>query len=438
MKKKLIKITLIILFLLLLVGCIETNPIEKPNENNQDDETDNPVDNNQNDNKPDDKDETPIIVNNKVSIKLGIDLIDENLELFKDKRVGLITNATGVNSEFKSTIDILYEKVNLVALFAPEHGIRGAAGAGQSVANEIDPVTQLPVYSLYGSTSTPTKDMMSKVDILCIDIQDVGARFYTYIYTMSRAMQACKNYGKEFVVFDRPNPVTGSKSEGNILEMKYSSGIGLYPIIQRHGLTIGEIATLFNEEFEIGCSLKIIKMQGWMRSLYIDETTAPWILPSPNMPTIDTAIVYTGTCIFEGTNLSEGRGTTRPFELIGAPWIDSIALSNKLNELKLPGVYFRPAAFTPSTSKHSGTTCYGVQVHVLDRNKFEPVKTGWIMVKIIREMYPNEFGYTSTFNLITGCSYFKDNNYSVEQITEIINNDTLEFQDTRSKYMFYN
>lgn len=441
MKKK-INIIAIVLTLLLFVCLVACDAL--PYENKVDD----PIDEKEGEQgkkdedpiepkDPIDDDEKTTEQNKKVVVKLGIDLIDENLELFKDKRVGLITNATGVDSNFKSTIDILNEKVNLVALFAPEHGIRGAAQAGDSIGNEIDQVTGLTVYSLYGATSSPTKEMLDKVDIMCIDIQDVGARFYTYIYTMSRAMEACAKNNKKFIVFDRPNPVSGDKYEGNILEMNYSSGIGKYPILQRHGLTIGEIAKLFNTEYNINCDLTVIEMKGWDRKLYIDETTCPWILPSPNMPTLDTAIVYTGTCMFEGTNLSEGRGTTRPFELIGAPYVDSIELANRLNSLNLKGVYFRPAAFTPTTSKHSGQTCYGVQVHVLDRDEFEAVKTGWAMIQIVREMYPSDFNYTSTFNLLAGCSYFKEGKYTLSQLFDIIDEDTAEWSTVRAKYLIY-
>jgi len=418
--KKSILLLFIILISFFIFAC---SPKDDANDNNDDKE----------------KTDDPIIIykNEKVDIKLGIDLIDDNLELFKNKRVGLITNATGVNSDYKSTIDILYEKVNLVALFAPEHGIRGAASAGEGVGNETDQVTGLPIYSLYGSVNAPTKAMMDEIDILCIDIQDVGARFYTYIYTMSRSMESCAKYNKPFVVFDRPNPVSGAVFEGNILDMNYSSGIGKYSILQRHGMTIGEIADYFNVEEKINCDLTVIKMKDWKREYYLDDTNCPWILPSPNMPTLDTALVYTGTCIFEGTNLSEGRGTTRPFELIGAPWIDSIALANRLNSMNLASVYFRPAAFTPSTSKHSGTTCYGVQVHVLDRSKFESVKTGWTMFNVIREMYPNDLSYTSTFNKLAGCSYLKDNTYTLNVLYEILKTDTNTFAPKRAKHLFY-
>lgn len=381
--------------------------------------------------------------NERKKVYLGIDNIDEHLDLFKDKRVGLITNATGINSEYKSTIDILYEKVNLVALFAPEHGIRGSSDAGATIGGEVDPVTKLPVYSLYGSTMKPTKAMMDQVDLLCIDIQDVGARFYTYVYTMAYAMEACAQYNKEFVVFDRPNPVSGSVVQGTILETQYSSFIGLYPIVQRHGMTIGELALYFNTEQNINCKLEVIKMKNWERDMYLDECDVPWVLPSPNMPTLDTAIVYTGTCVFEGTNLSEGRGTTRPFELIGAPFINSIELANALNNLNLKGVYFRPASFTPTTSKHDSKVCHGVQVHVTNRSEFESVKVGYAMLDVIRNMYPNDFQILNansnkcTLNLLTGCSYIKDDTFTLEEQFTVIDRETNIFKQTREKYLLY-
>lgn len=373
----------------------------------------------------------------KEPVVLGIDRIDEYLDWFEGKRVGLITNPTGINSNYESSIDVLFEKVNLVSLFAPEHGIRGSADAGATVGNEVDPVTKLPVYSLYGSTQKPTKAMMDTIDVMCIDIQDVGARFYTYIYTMAYAMEACRDYGKRFIVFDRPNPVSGDIVEGNILDMNYSSFIGKYPLVQRHGMTIGEIARYFAMVQGLNCELKIVKMKNWNRSYYFEDCNLPWVLPSPNMPTVDTAVVYTGTCIFEGTNLSEGRGTTRPFELIGAPFIDSVKWAKELNALGLDGVVFRPASFTPSTSKFSGQTCYGVQVHVTDRKIFDAVKTGWAMLDVVRDLYPNKITYTSTINLITGCSYFRSDKYTLEEYFNIIEEDTKEFLDIRKNCLLY-
>ena len=436
--KKLLLIVLLILSTFMIFGC-KTKPGSKikidPNQTEGKSQNNNTI-------KTEDQ-PTNDAPTNREKVYLGIDLIDENLDIFEGKRVGLITNPTGINSNYQSTIDILYAKTNLKALFAPEHGIRGASAAGGTVTDEIDPVTNLPVYSLYGSTSAPTKEMMDEIDILCIDIQDVGARFYTYIYTMAYAMQSCKQYNKEFVVFDRPNPVSGSVVEGTILEETYSSFIGLYPIVQRHGMTIGEIAKFFNEEEHIGCNLTIIKMKNWSRDMYFDECGIPWVLPSPNMPTLDTAIVYTGTCLFEGTNLSEGRGTTRPFELIGAPWIDSIALANSLNALGLNGVYFRPASFTPTTSKFSGKQCYGVQVHVTNRSTFESVKTGYAMLEVIRTMYKDDFQILNasssrcTLNLLTGCGYITAHKYTLEQQFKLIDAGTAEFKTIRAKYLLY-
>ena len=438
--KKLLLIILFILSTFIMVGCnTTTEPGSKikidPNQN-QNRPNNNNNNNTQDPPKVDPKEE-------KQKVYLGIDLIDENLDIFKGKRVGLITNATGINSNYKSTIDILYEKVNLRALFAPEHGIRGANPAGGTVTDEVDPVTKLPVYSLYGSTSTPTASMLEEIDLMCVDIQDVGARFYTYIYTMANAMKACKQYNKEFVVFDRPNPVSGSVVEGTILDMTYSSFIGMYPIVQRHGMTIGEIAKYFNETQSINCNLTIIKMKNWERDMYFDECDVPWVLPSPNMPTLDTAIVYTGTCLFEGTNLSEGRGTTRPFELIGAPWIDAIALSNQLNSLGLSGVYFRPASFTPTTSKFSGSQCFGVQVHVTDRNTFNSVKCGYAMLETIRTMYPDNFQVLSassqrcTLNLLTGCDYITKHTYTLSEQFALIDKDSADFIELRKAYLLY-
>ena len=372
----------------------------------------------------------------KKKIYLGIDLIDQNLSLFKDKRVGLITNPTGVNSEYQSTIDVLYSKVNLVSLFAPEHGIRGNAQAGGSVGNEIDSVTGLTVYSLYGNTKEPTAEMMAGVDVLCIDIQDVGARFYTYIYTMVHAMKACAKYNKTFVVFDRPNPIS-NKVDGNILNMKHSSFVGEYDIITQHGLTIGELAGLFNSEYNINCDLKVIKMKDYDPSLYIDETTTPWVNPSPNMPTLDTAIVYTGTCLFEGVNLSEGRGTTKPFEFIGAPFIDAKAWADKLNSLGLEGVTFRPIYFTPTFEDYANTLCGGVQPHVTDRDKFSACKTALAMIYTIKELYPSQVKLQSYLKTLSGVDYIYNMTYTLDELFDIIDKDISEFNKIRAKYVLY-
>ncbi|MDD4077378.1 MAG: DUF1343 domain-containing protein [Bacilli bacterium] len=379
----------------------------------------------------------------KKPVQTGIDLIDEHLDVFSGKRVGLITNPTGINSKYQSTIDVLHEKVNLTALFAPEHGIRGDRQAGDTIGAYTDKATGLTVYSLYGSTKKPTAAMLNDVDVLCIDLQDAGARFYTYIYTMAYAMEACAEYSKEFVVFDRPNPAGGANVEGNILDLDYRSFIGYYELVQRHGMTIGELALLFNNEYGIGCNLTVIKMKNWTRNMYYDETGLPWIIPSPNIPSVETTIVYPGTCIFEGTNIAEGRGTTIPFQVVGAPYIDAQEYSQALNGLGLPGVCFRPAYFTPTFSKYTNQLCAGVQVHVTDRKIFPAVKVGWAMLDVVRRLYPNDFVITNykqprcMLDLNTGCRYITLGIYSLEEQFTIINEDTLEFMTIRQQYLLY-
>jgi len=378
-----------------------------------------------------------------VEVLLGIDRIDENLSLFEGKRVGLITNQTGFNRDLVSTIDVLNEKVNLVALFAPEHGIRGDLQAGSNVSSYVDEKTGITVYSLYGSTQKPTAEMMALIDVLCIDIQDAGARFYTYVYTMAYAMEACQEFGKQMVVFDRPNPAGGTNFEGNILDVAYSSFIGKYPIVQRHGMTIGELAGLFNTEYGIGCDLEVILMEGWERDMYYDDTNLPWVVPSPNFPSVDTALVYPGTCIFEGTNMSEGRGTTTPFQVIGAPFIDANEFAQALNDLELPGVIFRPAYFTPTFSKHTNVLCKGVQVHVTDRETFMAVKTGWAMLEVARTLFPNDVSILNgttdrcMLNLLTGNNYLNDRTYFLEEQFAILLQDTATFSAIREDYLLY-
>ena len=332
--------------------------------------------------------------NNKVavpSVRLGIENLDGSLDIFKGKRVGLITNATGVDSQLRRSVDILKEKVNLVTLFAPEHGLRGNVVAGAAVPYETDIRTGLPIYSLHGDTRKPTAAMLKNIDVLAFDIQDIGARSYTYIYTMAYAMQSAREHNKTFVVFDRPNPVGGTIVEGGLLKSDFSSFIGLYPIPIRHGLTVGELARLFNAEFGIGARLVVIPMQGWSRRMQQAETGLPWVMTSPNIPTVDSALVYTGTGLFGGSNVSEGIGTTRPFELVGAPWLDGEKLAEKMNALRLAGVYFRPVHFTPQWGKYQGRVCSGIQIHVTDKQLFSSVTVGLRLLETIRELGGNRF-----------------------------------------------
>lgn len=372
-------------------------------------------------------------------VKLGIDNLDNYLYLFKDKRVGLITNQTGVDSRLESTIDVLRRKVDLVALFSPEHGIRGAAAAGDKVASDVDRKTGLPVYSLYGSTRKPTPEMLADIDVLCFDIQDVGARFYTYISTMAYAMEACRDQNKTFVVFDRPNPIGGEAVEGPLLKQGFKSFIGLYPIPIRHGMTVGELARLFNDEFNIKASLAVVKMSGWQRRMFWEDTGLTWIMTSPNIPTPDTVIVYPGTGLFGATNISEGVGTTRPFEMVGASWLEPGLLADRLNALSLPGVHFRPTAFTPRFGAHSGVNQGGVQLHITDKRMYQPVYTAAAMFAVIREMNGGslEFKPDGMFELALGEKTLSDGGEDWRVLTTRWQQEAQAFKKMSSQYYLY-
>lgn len=377
---------------------------------------------------------------------LGIENIDKFSEVFEGKRVGLITNPTGIDSNFKSSIDILKEKTNLVALFSPEHGIRASIQAGQRLDTYVDEETGITVYSLYGSTKKPSKEIMDKIDIIAIDIQDNGSRYYTFIYTMAYCMQACAEYNKTFVVFDRPNPINGVSVEGNKLDVKkYRSFVGYYEMPQRHGLTMGELALLFNEEYGIGCNLKVIPMTNWSRFMNFEDTNLPWVIPTPNLPTIASAFAYNATCIFEGTNVSEGRGTTTPFELIGAPWFKSEKLARELNSLNIEGVYFRPQYYTPTFSKYAGELCGGVFVHITNRTTFNSVKCSFIILDYIRKHYQEHFqinkpykeGSPSLFEFEAGSDMFIKQVEPIEEQLKVLDHDAEEFNQIRQKYLLY-
>jgi uncharacterized protein YbbC (DUF1343 family) len=349
-------------------------------------------------------------------MKTGIDvLFDERLDLVRGRRVGLITNPTGVDRSLRSIVERFrsHPEVQLVALYGPEHGVRGNAQAGEFVDFYQDEHFGLPVFSLYGQAlklpDQPLADidatmrefdtqhtgktvdhaMLRGVEVLVFDLQDVGTRVYTYVATMAYAMQAAAESGIPLVVLDRPNPITGAFREGPVLEYpRYSSFIGLYPVPLRHGLTAGELARLFNARFLARpVDLTVVPVAGWRRGAWFDETGLPWVIPSPNMPTVDTATVYPGQVLLEGTNLSEARGTTKPFELFGAPWIDGYVLSRDLNALGLPGAAFREAWFAPTFSKFAGERCGGCQLHVTDRQAFRPCTATLAILQAIRRRY---------------------------------------------------
>ncbi len=322
-------------------------------------------------------------------------LLDGQLDLLRGKRIGLVTNPTGVDRTLRSDIDLLakHPELQLVALFGPEHGVRGDAQAGEHVAAARDRATGLPVHSLYGEHREPTAAMLRGIDVLVFDIQDVGARPYTYPYTLAGVLRAAKRAGIPVVVPDRPNPIGGTQVEGPVLEPEYASFVGMFPIPLRHGMTLGELARLFNDAFGIGAQLHVVPVRGWQRDDAEPGHALPWVPPSPNMPTPDTALVYPGMVLLEGTNLSEGRGTTRPFETIGAPYIDADALAARMNALSLPGVRFCPVHFTPTFSKHAGASCAGVQLHVTDRDAFRPVRTALALLVAIRKLHPEQFKF---------------------------------------------
>lgn len=329
-------------------------------------------------------------------------LIEERLGTLDGKRVGVICNHTSVLPGGTHIVDALLEKgVAVTALFGPEHGIRGTAAAGKKVFDTVDAATGLPVFSLYGKTTKPSPGMLAGVDVLLFDIQDIGARYYTYAGTMAFAMEAAAQNGKSFVVLDRPNPVNGVDVEGPVLDMGFRSLIGMFPVPIRHGLTMGELAKMIIGEGWIDdtrLDLTVVEMRGWRRSMWYDQTGLEWIAPSPNMKTLSTATVYPGTCLVEATNLSEGRGTAKPFEYVGAPGLDGEAFADELNAMKLPGVRFTPAAFTPEAGpdagpspKFRGKRCGGVEVTVTDRALFRPVLTGLSLILAAAKAEPDRF-----------------------------------------------
>ena len=312
----------------------------------------------------------------------------------RKKRVGVVSNPASVDAQFQHIVARLAKEheVRLTAIFGPQHGYRADVQDNMvETAHGRDAIRRVPVYSLYSETREPTAEMLKDVDVLVVDLQDVGSRIYTFIYTMANCLRAGKKHGLPVIVCDRPNPIGGAKIGGPMLVAGFESYVGQFPIPLRHGMTIGELARFFNEACDIGADLTIVPMQHWKRKMHFDETGLPWVMPSPNMPTLDTAVVYPGAVLFEGTNISEGRGTTRPFELIGAPWVDPEQLAEKLATYRLPGVHFRPVVFEPTFQKHAGTSCGGCQIHVIDRNAFKAVTSAVAILTEIRAQNLSRF-----------------------------------------------
>jgi uncharacterized protein YbbC (DUF1343 family) len=327
--------------------------------------------------------------------RLGSDVLLSSSRL-RGSRVGIVCNHASVDRGFDHIVDRLArtDGVTLGAIFGPQHGFRSDVQDNMvETPHGKDAARRVPVYSLYSETREPTAEMLRGIDVLVIDLQDIGARIYTYIYTMANCLRACARHGIAAIVCDRPNPIGGIEVEGETLKPGYESFVGQFPIPMRHGMTIAELAGLFNVAFEIRAQLEVVKMEGWRRDSYADQTGLPWVMPSPNMPTLETAVVYPGTVLFEGTMLSEGRGTTRPFELLGAPWIDAERFAGAMNDLQLPGAFFRPAGFEPTFQKHAKQTCGGCQIHVTDRDAFKPVLTGVALIDTFRRQDPGRFAW---------------------------------------------
>jgi uncharacterized protein YbbC (DUF1343 family) len=327
----------------------------------------------------------------------GIDrLLASERALIEGRRLGVVCNPASIDARFRHTADRLAADPGVVvtALFGPQHGFRSDLQDNMiETPHARDARRRVPIYSLYSETREPTPQMLEGIDTLVVDLQDVGTRVYTYIYTMANCMRAAARHGIRVVVCDRPNPIGGDTVEGHLLREPWTSFVGQFSIPMRHGMTIGELARLFNDSFGIGCRLEVIPMGGWRRSMYYDETGLPWVIPSPNLPTLDSAIVYPGAVLFEGTLLSEGRGTTRPFELIGAPWLDGEALADAMNARGLPGVHFRPVFFEPTFQKHAKETCGGCQIHVTDRRSFRPVRAAVELIEECRRQSPARFAW---------------------------------------------
>jgi len=391
-----------------------------------------------------------------MKVRTGLDVwVAQGFGALAGKRVGAIVNPTSVDARFRHLADLLAAApgVTLAALFGPEHGIRGEAQYMVAVDEARDRHTGVPVHSLYGSTFeslSPRAEWLQGLDALVFDIQDVGSRYYTYVYTMALAMKAAAKAKVPFYVLDRPNPIDGVSIEGNLVGEAFRSFVGLYALPNRHGMTAGELARMFNAEEGFGCELTVVPCEGWQRAQHWDETGLPFIPPSPNMPTADTALVYPGMCLGEGTNVSEGRGTCRPFEQFGAPWVDSQALVQGLEAAGLPGVRFRPVGFTPTFDKFKGESCNGAFIHVTDRATFQPLRTGVAIFYALRMLWPQHFAWRAdayefvedvpAFDLLCGTDQVRrgmEEGWPLARLTEGFEAQAQAFLRRRAPFLLY-
>lgn len=369
-------------------------------------------------------------------------------------RVGLVANPSSVDADFRHAADLIWQApgVTLAALFGPQHGFHSTLQDNMIETPHVDDARRdVPVYSLYSEVREPTDAMLEGLDVLVIDLQDVGTRVYTFIYTMAHCLRAAARAGLRVIVCDRPNPVGGQVVEGPMLRRGYESFVGLFPIPLRHGMTIAELAQLFNDAFGLGATLEVQAMEGWRRDMWWEDTGLPWVMPSPNMPTVDTAVVYPGMVLFEGTLLSEGRGTTRPFELVGAPDIDAEALAARLQDEHLPGVYFRPVYFEPTFQKHARVTCGGCQIHVTDREAFRSVDAAAALLAAFRDLLPAravpwrpppyEYEHDKQpIDILAGSPALRDAvdaGAGLAALRDIITADVAAFDETRQRYLLY-
>ena len=386
--------------------------------------------------------------------RIGIEvLVEDRIELLRDQRIALVCNQASVFPDLRHAADVFSEHpdINLTTLFGPQHGIRGDVQDNMiETDHAIDSRTGLPVYSLYSETREPTEKMLEDVDTIVFDLQDVGCRIYTFVYTMANCMRAAKKFGKRVVVCDRPNPINGNSIEGNITEHEFKSFVGQFEIPTRHGMTTGELARMFNEHFRIGCDLEVIPMQGWSRAMWFDETGLPFVMPSPNIPTVDTCVVFPATVHVEGTELSEGRGTTKPFELNGAPYIDPWVWVAELEKFGFPGVAFRQTYFQPTFQKNAKVTCGGLQIHVTDRESFTPVIVGVAMIKTAYDLYKGQFEWKrdayeyvfdkNPFDVVCGTDKIRkaiEAGVSLRDIEDSWANGLKEFAEIRKPFLLY-
>lgn len=384
----------------------------------------------------------------------GIDRFEKTLpKRFYGLQAGVLIHPASVNRKLVYTKDILLKskKIRVKAFFGPQHGIFGDTQDNMiEWEGFVDKMTGLPVYSLYGKTRKPTEQMLDGIEVFIVDLQDIGARYYTFIWTMALCMEACEEKGIPMIVLDRVNPIGGHLTEGPVLKPEFSSFVGLHPLPVRHGMTIGEIAIYFKEQFYAELDLNVIPLYGWRRSQWFDKTGLPWVMPSPNMPTIETATVYPGMCLLEGTILSEGRGTTRPFEIFGAPFIEPEKLVKRLNDFRLKGVFFRPLYFNPTFNKFSGKLCGGAQIHVIDREEFKPFKTAIAILLAVKELYPEvnlwreppyEYEFEKLpFDILIGSDRLRteiERAVALKEMEQWWSEENEEFEKIRSQYLIY-